>query len=187
MKQQFNDTSLFLLPCLQKDADDLVTRYGFINGYLKDDVATHDFENCIYLLFKPSSMEIMQAYIDQEYLKKCGIISDYDHSGGFVVLVYKIPDLFKKDHDRFLKGKYSKFSVAFKNLLPAISYEKDGSSGVNIPVASIQYLVVNKVESIRKYWQERLEIELGPEDEYWSKPKMSRETITLKKLSSIIA
>jgi hypothetical protein len=59
---------------------------------------SHDsvYEDCVYLLFKPHDMDLFRDFIDSEYERTDNIVEDYDYEGGYVVVVYKLDENFKK-------------------------------------------------------------------------------------------
>lgn len=72
------------------------------------------FENSEYDLLKMDLRKIMSSVNYNGFLSK-----DVNE----VNLYMKIPDEFKKDYEKFLEGKYSKFTKRFKDVLTNVYYE----------------------------------------------------------------
>ncbi len=89
-------TTIFMVPTLKINRDVLKDN-GFINGYVKDVRKDVQYENCIYLLFKPEDIDRFKDFLDEEYERTKSIIDDYDYENGYVVLVYQLDGKFKRD------------------------------------------------------------------------------------------
>ena len=89
-------TSIFIVPTLSIGKERLLDN-GYINGYIKDNRKEVQYENCIYILFRPENLDKFRDFLDEEYERTKSIIDDYDYENGHVVIVYNIDDKFKKD------------------------------------------------------------------------------------------
>jgi len=76
--------------------------------------------------------------------------------GRYIMFVFTINKEFKKDYDLFLKGKYSEFSHPAK-----IRLMKDRSRTSAIP------FVLDKGQSLRAYWEGKLDAQLPDNSEVW--------------------
>ena len=95
MSKKWTISSIFLLPTLRLNREKL-KEFGFENAYIKDIEKEGEYENCLFLLFKPSDYDGFMDFVEREYDNKdSGILEDYDYAGGFVILVYKL-DLYKR-------------------------------------------------------------------------------------------
>ena len=112
-------TSIFMVPTLRIDKERMRAN-GFINAYSKDAKRDVQYDNCVYLLFRPKDLDAFREFLDDEYERTKTIIDDYDYEDGFVVLVYELNDKFKRDFDLVRKGKYSETSREFQTLFPKI-------------------------------------------------------------------
>ena len=70
-------TSVFMVPTLGIPKSEL-TDNGFINGYVKDENREVQYEDCIYLLFKPENLYKFKGFLDREYERTKAVIDDYD-------------------------------------------------------------------------------------------------------------
>ncbi len=96
-----------MVPTL-KIGKEVLMANGFINAYVKDAMKEVQYENCIYLLFKPANNNLFKEFLDAEYERTTALIDDYDYNGGYVILVYTLDDKWKSDFDLIRQGKYSK-------------------------------------------------------------------------------
>lgn len=172
------DSTRFLLRGLDLLKTDL-TPYGFINAFLDDTDHEPHYEGCVYLLFKPKDLTELEFFVEAQKLSENEIVEEYDHPRGYVVIVYKFPDKYLEDYRLFLQGKYSKFSDDYKGLFPM---EKSGLSSKKIPTKDPTFfdLIFNRREKMRDFWEERLDVTLDPDSEYWSSPTLANETINIK-------
>lgn len=182
----WNCSTIFLLYPLGIERKK-ITQLGFIQAYLADAEKDVEYQSPVFLLFKPDSPTIFQAFVDSEYerLNKVtgtvDIIEDYDYVDGYVVLVYQFPKEFEEDYNKFLEGKYSKFSKKFRETYPKVVKIKT-EEGRPIEEVSTQYRIINRTPEFREYLEEILGIEFQGDMEFWSKPDMSKETLTIDKI-----
>lgn len=160
-------------------------QYGFINAYIDDVDHEPHYENCVYLLFKPNDPEALEYFIQTQREQSNLVVEEYDHPGGYVVIIYRFPEKFADDYQLFLQGKYSKLSEEYKNLFPM---EKTGMTSKRVPTkeSSFYDLVFNRKEKMKNFWEERLGVILDVDSEYWSSPTISEETINLNDKSNKI-
>lgn len=172
-KEKWNSTTLFLVPALGIDISSLDAAMGFIDAYLLD--KDHDsYGMPVFLLFRPTCVEILQDFVDEQYQQGNGLIEDYDYAGGYVVLLYQLSEKFSKDYRRFLNGKYSKFSKAFTAMLPEYWH---GSSGSEV---SLQRQVVDRSPGFVAMMEEFIGCVVT--GECWYKPNVSKETLDIDKV-----
>lgn len=104
------------------------------------------FENSEYDLLKMDLRKIMSSVNYNGFLSK-----DVNE----INLYMKIPDEFKRDYEKFLEGKYSKFTKRFKDLLTNTYYE-DGITGFEangLPRLSVHDVIYPSEESINRLAQ----------------------------------
>jgi hypothetical protein len=157
-------TSIFIVPTLSIGREKLADN-GFINGYIKDGKREVQYEDCVYLLFKPKDLDKFRDFLDIEYERTKSIIDDYDYEDGFVVIVYMLNSKLEKDFQLIKKGKYSKTSTAFQSIFPKVVKLK--RNGLYKDEISLQYRIFNKTEDLRKYWEDLLDAELDADMEVW--------------------
>lgn len=172
-------TSIFMVPTLGIDKNGAKDN-GFINGYSKDGHREIQYENSIYLLFKPEDLDKFRTFLDDEYERTKEIIDDYDYEGGYVVLVYQLNKKFKRDFGFVREGMYSKTTPEFQALFPKIIKIKRG--GLHKDEISLQYRVFNKTEDLKKYWEEKLGIEFEEDWEVWDGFDLDKETLFIDKI-----
>jgi len=163
---------------------------GFINGYVKDDRKEIQYEDSIYVLFKPVDLDKFREFLDSEYERTKSVIEDYDYEDGYVVVVYQLNKKYKKDYELIKKGKYSKTSKSFQDEFPKfVKIEK--SEGNMKEEMSLQARVFKKTEDLVDFWEEKLGINLketvGEDYEVWEGWNESKEILELDKIKEICA
>ena len=159
---------------------ELLKDNGFINAYSRDGNRDIQYENSIYLLFKPKDLDKFRGFLDGEYERTKNVIDDYDYEDGYVVVVYELNSKFKKDFALVREGLYSKTSPEFQAKFPKIVKIKRG--GLHKDEISLQYRVFNKTEDLRKYWEEKLGVDFDEEWEVWDGFDLDKETLNLDKI-----
>ena len=170
-------TSIFMVPTLKIPKEQLL-KNNFINGYIKDLNRDVQYENAVYLLFKPENIDIFREFVDSEYERTQALIDDYNYDNKHIVLVYQLDNNFKNDFELIKQGKYSKTSKEFQNLFPEkliISIK-----GYSREEVSLQYRIFNKTEDLLKYWEEILDVQFKEKYELWYKFKEESETLNNK-------
>lgn len=170
-------TSVFMVPTLGIPKSEL-TDNGFINGYVKDENREVQYEDCIYLLFKPENLYKFKGFLDREYERTKAVIDDYDYEDGFVVVVYQLEGKFAKDFALIRQGKYSKTSAAFQALFPKIVKIK--KNGLQKDQISLQYRVFNRTEDLIKFWEDKLDVEFDDDQEVWHAFEEENEILNIK-------
>lgn len=168
-KTKLNLTSLFLLPIY--GIYHQVKKVGFVNAYLSD-VNREPINNTdihLYLLFHPDPEQMIELEDIREKLEAIDnspLLEDYDYEDGYVVLVLKFPEQFRDDYNKFLLGKYSKFSHEFKNKLPRETVVD--LHGEKIPGKSFQLMVCDKDKRLIKNFKDKMDLDISEAEEYWS-------------------
>ena len=168
-----------MVPTLKVGKEKLVDN-NFINAYSKDGRKDVQYENAVYLLFKPNSLDKFKEFLDGEYERTKDIIDDYDYEDGYVVVVYALNDKFKRDFKIIKQGKYSTTSPEFQALFPKIVKIK--KNGLHKDEISLQYRVFNKTEDLRVFWQEKFDVEFDDDMEVWGTFIEEDETLNLDKI-----
>src|SRR6266498_2837841 len=145
-------TTMFLVPCLGI-APKTLEENGFMDGYLDDMNREIRYENSLYLLFKPTSMEKFNQFLILENERTPNLVDDYDYEGGYIVLVYRLESKYLNDYQLFLESKYSMFSNELKKAIPKIVKIMQGN--LHRDILSIPYRVVNRTNDIIQYWEEK--------------------------------
>lgn len=178
-----NVTSIFIVPTLKIDRDKLRLN-GCINGYIRDEGREVNYEDCVYLVFRPNNMDIFKEFMDGEYERTERLIEDYDYDGGFVVMVYQLDEKWNDDYALVKQGKYSLTSEAFQKQFPKIV--KVTKNGLRRDEISLQYRVFNKTEDVRKYWEDKIGIQFTDDMEVWQGFVEEDEVLNIEKLRECI-
>ena len=65
MERKHTITSIFIVPTLSIGKEKLLDN-GFVNGYIKDGRRDAQYENAVYLLFKPKDLDKFREFLDKE-------------------------------------------------------------------------------------------------------------------------
>lgn len=187
---KYNCSTIFLLYPLGLERRKLHA-LGFVQAYLKD-AEKHDieYENPVFLLFKPTSPTVFQAFVDAEYERvnkhtnTVDIVEDYDYIDGYVVLAYQLPKEFEEDYRKFLVGKYSRFSKKFRETYPK-SVKIKGDNGKDIDELSAQYRIINKIKELKDMLEDKLAVTFDSDQEFFSKPNPDKETLSYEKVRTL--
>lgn len=168
-------TSIFMVPTLKIPRNELKNN-GFLNGYSRDNMREVQYDNAIYLLFRPTQVDKFREFLDSEYERTRDIIDDYDYPDGFVVVVYRLDQKYKDDYALVRQGKYSRTSSAFQE-----EFTKSVTimvMGVEKEELSLQYRVFNKTEDLVSFWEKKFDVTFGPDQEIWHGFEEEKETLT---------
>jgi hypothetical protein len=183
MERKHTITSIFIVPTLSIDKGKLLDN-GFVNGYIKDGKRDIQYENAVYLLFKPTDLDKFREFLDGQYEKTKSIIDDYDYEDGYVVVVYEINPRLKNDVELIKQGKYSQTSKKFQEIFPkVVKIRKNGLSRDEI---SLQFRVFNKTEDLVQFWEDKLGVELPEDVEVWHGFFEDFETLDLDKIKEYV-
>lgn len=157
--------------------------HGYINAFIKDLQREIQYEDCIYVLFKPINIDAFREFLDSEYERTDNIIDDYDYEDGLVVLVYKLNPIFEEDFKLIKEGKYSKTSDAFKEQFQKIKQIK--VNGLRRDELSMQWRIFKKTIDLREYWEERLGVNFDEDQEVWKGWDEENETLNINKIKEL--
>jgi hypothetical protein len=183
MERKHTITSIFIVPTLSIGREKLIDN-GFVNGYIKDSRKDIQYENAVYLLFKPQDLDKFRNFLDGEYEKTKSIIDDYDYEDGYVVVVYEINPKLKGDIELIKQGKYSQTSKKFQEIFPKVV--KIRKSGLSRDEISLQYRVFNKTEDLVQFWEDKLGVELPHDVEVWHGFFEEEESLDLDKIKEYV-
>ena len=176
-------TSIFMIPTLKIPKDALKDN-GFLTGFVKDEMRDIQYENSVYLLFRPKDLDKFREFLDNEYERTKDIIEDYDYPNGFIVVVYKLDMKFALDFRLVRQGKYSKTSNEFQIEFPKVV--KLMKNGLHRDEISLQYRVFKKTEDLVKFWEDKFDVTFSDEQEVWNGFEETHETLTLTKLEEYV-
>ena len=172
-------TSIFIVPTLGIAKEKLIDN-GYINGYIKDERKDVQYENAVYLLFKPADLYKFKSFLDTEYERTKSIVDDYDYEYGYVVIVYTLNKRLDDDIALIKAGKYSQTSSKFQGIFPKLVKLK--RNGLHKDEISIQYRIFNKTEDLRQYWEDKLGVDFEDDWEVWDGFNEEAESLNLDKL-----
>ncbi len=177
-----------MIPTLKISKENLKEN-GFVNGYVKDGRRDVQYENSVYVLFKPENLDKFREFLDKEYERTKAIIEDYDYEDGYVVVVYQLNNKYKKDYNLIKEGKYSKTSKSFQSEFPKLI--KIVREGETKEAMSLQTRVFMRTDDLIEYWEEKLGINLkitiGEDYELWDIFDETKETLEIDKIKELCA
>lgn len=174
-----NVTSIFIVPTLKIKKESLKDN-NFLNGYISDLRKDVQYDNAVYLLFKPDNFDKFREFLEDEYENNHMLIDDYDYEDGFIVLVYKLNKKHEEDIDLVMRGKYSKTSDKFQAIFPKVI--KIMKNGLHRDEISIQYRIFKKSNDLREYWENRLGMDFNEDMEVWGGFDLLTESLDLDKV-----
>jgi hypothetical protein len=172
-------TSIFIVPTL-KLKKEYLNNNNFINGYIADLRKDIQYDDALYLLFKPENLDRFREFVEDEYEHNHMLIDDYDYEDGFVVLVYKLNKKYDKDLELIMKGKYSKTSDDFQSIFPKVV--KIMKNGLHRDEISIQFRIFKKTQDLREYWENKLAVSFDEDMEVWGGFNLLTESLDLDKV-----
>lgn len=172
-----------MVPTLGISREGLETN-GFIDAYSQDSRREIQYENAVYLLFKPKNMDKFRDFVEFERERKSRLIDEYDYEDGFVILVYNLNEAYKADFELIRKGKYSKTSEEFQSLFPRT--KKIYKRGKYNDELSLQYRIFTKDKSLIDYWEEKIGIRFKNNMELWEGYDEELEILNMDKIKEIV-
>ena len=173
-------TSIFIVPTVGISREQR-EKNNYLNGYIKDKIKDMEYgEDSVFLLFRPKDIDKFREFLDEEYARTKSIIDDYDHKGGFVVVVYKLDGRWQHDFKLVRQGKYSKTSLSFQSQFPKTITIDRGR--VKSEQLSLQYRIFNKAEDLVKFWEDKFDVQFDTEQELWEGFDEENESLTEEKL-----
>lgn len=176
-----NNTTLFLVPPIGISRLKLKEN-GFIGAYLGD-VGKPEikYDRGVFMLFRPPNMAMFEEFMEEEKIRTPWLVEDYDYAGGYVVVIYALEEEFADDYQKFLEGRYSKFSASFKNRFTKTVRLRD-NMGRGKEESSWQWRIFKKDPEIKKHWEEELNVTFTDDMEVWSKPTLEEEILNIHKI-----
>lgn len=172
-------STLFMLRPLGLSSS-ILSKFGFINAFSKDIDKEYCYDEGVYLLFKPLDMDIFRSFLEQEY-ETTDVIEDYDYSGGYVVVVYKLKNEFKNDFTLVKLGLYSKTSKSFQDTFPKVVKIID-KKGRHKDEISLQYRIFNKTQDLIDFWEDTLNVTFSKSQEVWEGFHEEKETLNIQNI-----
>lgn len=172
-------TSIFMVPTLKIHRDKLKEN-GYLNGYISDVRRDVQYQNAVCLLFQPTNLDRFREFLIDESERTRQLIDDYDYEDGFVVVVYTLDKKWKKDFVLVREGLYSQTSKEFQDSFPKVI--KIIKNGLHRDEISLQFRIFNKTEDLRKYWEDRLDMEFTENMEVWNGFDIDNEELDLDKI-----
>jgi len=163
--RKWTATNLFLTPLLGIGRANLDAN-GFENAYIKDEIKGIDYENAVYLLFRPMNQERFEEFLSKERSRKAKIIDEYDYPDGYTMVVYQYDPKWQFDIEIIMSGKFSKVSTDFKESIPKTG-RKVEKPGVFKEITTIQHQIFKKDLQVQTYWKYELGLDFEKDDEIW--------------------
>ena len=163
-----NISTIFLLPAI-KIKDSIKKEFrdnGFINTYITTNKVKYPYK-VIFLLFRPDEFTFEYAGFENRLISNENYIECLDIGNKYILYTFKIPEIFTKEYNLFIEGKYSEFSDKYKDLFPRKSHVFDSNKkpitdkkGNYVLEDSPYFKIFNK----NKDFKDNLASKLGYED-----------------------
>lgn len=175
--EKFNASSLFLLRPLAGEERGALEEYNFINTYMRDVNKEEYGDGFLFALFKPVDFDFFELFLHGQQTENENFVEDYDYDGGYVVIVYSVPDRLRADYERFKKGEYSKFSMFTKSL-----FRKMKLKNAIQKIPGFEWQVFNKSEVLRKELEQYVGEQIDDDAELYPIPNEQKETLDIDKI-----
>lgn len=167
-----NCSTLFMLkPVVGVSNMVLQDEFGMINSYLQDKSREDLNGDYLFVLFKPIDFDYFELFLEEQAERNKDFVEDYDYAGGYVVIVYKIPEILKDDFELFKKGKYSKLSTIVKEC-----YEKEIKFFLEV-IPGFQHEVFSKANRLKEELEEKFGMYFTKDMELWQLPDITGKEV----------
>jgi hypothetical protein len=178
MKLSRSVTTLFMVRPLGLSIEEIEI-HGFINAYVSDINQDYQYENCVYLLFKPLDIDTFANFLDLEKMRAT-VVDDYDYEGGYIVVVYQYDSKHISNINLIKQGLYSKTDKQFQDLFPKVV--KILKNGKHRDEISLQYRIFNRTQDLVNFWEDNLGIRFSQDQEAWEGFHSERETLNINNI-----
>lgn len=176
-------TSQFMLPATGINGNNKLFLKYFENAFLTDREHKHNYDRPIFMLFSVKNFkeeDWKKVYLT--LIQSKNYITEYDvgiKDGKYLIMiVFKIPEKYKKDYDNFRIGKYSYFSEIYKKKFPEFL-------DANKKKKNILWQIINKDKKLMYEIAEIFNVSIFYlKDEIWEIPRKEREFYRFKTLKN---
>lgn len=166
---KYNCCSIFLSPLLGVPQG-LLNQSGGYQVYLGD-VSRRgelDWDEVLYLELKKPPSPVLQEYLTEGN----GFIDNYQDENGYVYVKELDGEELNWIITPFIKGEYSKIDREYVRKNFPRKYQQTLTGLVK---QSVNYMILTKDDSLRKYWEEDKGLNLPESAEVWSAPLRKNE------------
>lgn len=166
-------TTLFMLQTIFPNNSLMATEY-FVNAFMDDDGYKHLIKRAIFILFKVEPRNTKWMMLAQKLRSKPEFVLEYfcgmQDGKHLMMMVFQVPERWSQEYEKFIDGKYSKFSDDYKKLFPQFTYNEKA-----LPIESTIWRVVHKSDALKKEVENYFSVAFDPEDELWGMPELKFE------------
>lgn len=163
-ERYYNISTSFILPMLGLS-------FGWLREYLLNvyvgDTTKPELSEHIFVHLEYSNDEKFIG-IEQQLRDHDDYLDDYDPDANTVMFVFAVPKEYKEDYWKFIKGKYSEFSVSLKQAILG-----NATSGRN-------YDILTRNSTYKEALEKRLDVSLPENAELLSVPNLEKEIFRYK-------
>lgn len=153
----------FVLPMVGINYNQLPN--NFVNSYV-----THDYR--IVLVFDKTSSYDVKFYTFMERTKQNSKwLLDITDEDDEIVVIFRIPEVWKDDFDKYTKGKYSEFSRIYKEMLVRFFGDKRKKTDYTVT----EFDIIYPDDAKRKQVAEWLGVDISMIGEVFQAPDMDME------------
>jgi len=163
-----NDASVYILPLLGLQKDNLLPQSNFINCYIQHYEYKHNLGDYIYLMYRYIPVPYYAKFITALQKQEDCVFYQKDKDKRFDCFGFKTKEKFKEDINLILKGKFSHISEEAKGLILSFHSQTNPET----PLSQILYKGVLR----RNELEEALGLTLPEDVDYGEMPKISDNT-----------
>ena len=154
--------SVFVVPMIFDNRSNMFFSRLMLNCF----IATESDKECIAILYRFSGTKDFLQF-ESEIERHPNYLRTEETSKVTTMYIFSIPDKWKEDYDKFLIGKYSAFSPAYKVKLLNFHMEGEGSA---------LHSILTRDPERQRDLSEKLGVKLHPHEEVMSSPTIEKET-----------
>ncbi len=154
--------SVFITPMIFDNRSNMFFSRLLLNCF----IATESDKECIAVLYRFSGTKDFLQF-ESEVEAHPNYLRTEETSKVTTMYIFSIPDKWKEDYDKFLSGKYSAMSPAYKVKLLSFHMEGEGST---------LHSILTRDPERQKVLSEQLGVKLYNHEEVMSSPTLEKET-----------
>lgn len=184
MDNQYNISAQFLLPCLMLDLSYFMENNIEFNTYISCPDLSNDIVLCnpVYLLINLETLGRRYSKVVDKLTGNKHFIIEQRINNIYSLFCYEFPRELTEDYTKIINGEYSRTSDKYKSCFR--KYEEGSlirtAENKMSRKLTFWHQVFNKDYRLRKFQDERLGIELNPDNELWDKLDIEKESLIIQ-------
>lgn len=182
---RYNKSKTYLLPLLSEQVN-LDIRYAkdLINTYIFDN--NNKYKDCIFILHRVTISSKEFTLYENKLLNSDLFIDLIDIDSQHSVYIFKFPEDYLYEYNKFKQGKYSEFGEDAKDLILSYwtSIHRNNISAVNFLLKLKQ--ILHKDDKLRLQMQKDLKVNIPKDAELTDVMEKEYETINLSEYNTLV-